>query len=54
MLEFQLRLKDIIAESQAFQLALMDLGPVAQLVDLSANQISRDFICGDGWRVTTP
>jgi hypothetical protein len=48
MLEFQLQLEDIIVEPQAFQLALMDLDLVAQLIDLSANQISRDFICGDG------
>jgi hypothetical protein len=40
MLEFQLRLEDIITESQAFQLALLDLDLVAELVDLSANQMS--------------
>jgi hypothetical protein len=39
MLEFQLRLEDIIAESQAFQLALLDLDLVAQFVDLSAKFI---------------
>jgi hypothetical protein len=39
MLEFQLRLEDIIAESQAFQLALLDLDLVAQLVDLSGKFI---------------